>query len=373
MREFMTGAEAIARGAVHAGCDFFAGYPITPATPILLHMVRDLPKVGGVAIQGEDEIASIGFCIAAAMTGAKAMTATSGPGISLYSENIGLAIMGEVPLVIVDCQRMGPATGGATTTAQGDIQFLRWGTSGGYPLIVLAPTCVQDCYSLTMRAFDLAERFRAPALLATDKETVLASATVEVASLQKVPVRERKFAVQESEFLPYKAETLDGVPPFSPFGGKHILRFTTSSHDECGYLSKDPIVVDRLNRHLAAKIDSHVDEIAQLDWDPQEGADTLLISYGITARAAQEAVMAWRDAGNKISSTTVISLWPVPEEALLAAMAGMKRIIIAELNLGQYRREIERLAQANQEVVGIHRVDGELITPAEILEQGGLR
>ncbi len=372
MREFMTGAEAIARGAIHAGCDFFAGYPITPATPILLHMVRELPKVGGIAIQGEDEIASIGFCISAAMTGARPMTATSGPGISLYSENIGLAIMGEVPLVIVDCQRMGPATGGATTTAQGDIQFLRWGTSGGYPLIVLAPTGVQDCYSLTMRAFDLAERFRLPVLLATDKETVLANATVDTAGLKKVPVRERDVAPKDSEFVPYRVETLDAIPPFSPFGGNHLLRFTTSSHDECGYLSKDPIAVDRLNRHLAAKIDDHVDEIAQLELDPQEGAETLLISYGITARAATEAVQAWRERGSKISSATVISLWPVPEQALLEAMAGMKRILVAELNLGQYRREIERLARDGQEVIGIHRVDGELISPAQILERGGL-
>ena len=163
MREFLNGAEAIARGAIDAGCTFFAGYPITPATPILLHMARELPKVGGVAIQAEDEIAAMGFCIGATMAGARALTATSGPGISLYSENIGLAIMGEVPMVIVDCQRMGPATGAATTTAQGDIQFLRWGTSGGYPLIVLCPASVSDCYNLTRKAFDLAERFRLPA------------------------------------------------------------------------------------------------------------------------------------------------------------------------------------------------------------------
>ena len=163
-REFIDGNEAIARAALRAGCDFFAGYPITPATSILLHMTRELPKVGGVAIQAEDEIASIGMCIGAAMSGARVMTATSGPGISLYSENIGLAIMGEVPMVIVDVQRMGPATGAATTGAQGDIQFLRWSTSGGFPVIVLAPTNVVDSYNLTLRAFDLAERFRTPGI-----------------------------------------------------------------------------------------------------------------------------------------------------------------------------------------------------------------
>src|SRR5512142_1872178 len=153
MREFMDGAEAITRGALTAGCNFFAGYPITPAAPILLRMLRELPKVGGVGIQGEDEIASIGMCIGAAMTGARAMTATSGPGMSLYSEQIGLAVMGEVPLVIVDVQRLGPATGGATTVGQADVQFVRWGTSGGYPIIALSPSTVGECYALTVRAF----------------------------------------------------------------------------------------------------------------------------------------------------------------------------------------------------------------------------
>ena len=373
MREFMTGAEAIVRGALDAGCDFFAGYPITPATPILLHMMRELPKVGGTAIQGEDEIASIGFCIGATMAGSRAMTATSGPGISLYSENIGMAIMGEAPLVIVDCQRLGPATGGATTTAQGDIQFLRWGTSGGYPLIVLAPAGVQDCYTLTMRAFDLAERFRVPVLLATDKETVLASATVDSAQLAKVPVRKRRLASAGVEFVPYGVKELDEVPPMSPFGGPHTVRFTTSSHDEHGLLTKDPKTVGRLNQRLAKKLEAHIDEVTQFEWDADNDAETLLISYGITARAVHEAVLAARCAGIKVSSLTVYSLWPVPEQPLRKAMRGMKRIVVPELNLGQYRREIERLAADGQEVIGVHRVDGELITPAQILEQGGLQ
>ncbi len=373
MREFMTGAEAIVRGAIDAGCDFFAGYPITPATPILLHMMRELPKAGGVAVQGEDEIASIGFCIGATMAGARAMTATSGPGISLYSENIGAAIMGEVPLVIVNCQRLGPATGGATTTAQGDIQFMRWGTSGGYPLIVLAPTGVQDCYSLTMRAFDLAERFRLPVLLATDKETVLAYATVEIGERDRVPVRERVLAPAGSEFIPYRTSELNEVPPMAHFGGPHTVRFTTSSHDERGYLCKDPDAVERLNQRLEAKISDHVDEIAQFDWDPQKGADALVISYGITSRAANEAVESIRAAGSVVSALTLYSLWPVAEEPIRKALQGVKRIVVPELNHGQYLREIERLAADAQQVIGVHRVDGGLITPEQIIEQGGLQ
>lgn len=372
MREFMTGAEAIVRGAIDAGCDFFAGYPITPATPILLHMMGELPKAGGTAVQGEDEIASIGFCIGATMAGARAMTATSGPGISLYSENIGAAIMGEVPLVIVNCQRLGPATGGATTTAQGDIQFMRWGTSGGYPLVVLAPSGVQDCYTLTMKAFDFAERFRLPVLLATDKETVLAYATVDIAGIGKIPVRERSLAPANADFMPYRTSGQDEVPPMSHFGGAHIVRFTTSSHDERGYLSKDPQAVGSLNQRLAAKMDAHVDEIALFDWDHQKGADTLVISYGIVSRAALEAVRKVRGAGRKVSAMTLYSLWPVPEDPLRKALRGVRRIVVPELNMGQYKREIERLTADGQQVTGVHRVDGELISPEQIIQQGDL-
>jgi 2-oxoglutarate ferredoxin oxidoreductase subunit alpha len=373
MREFIYGAQAIARGALQAGCDFFAGYPITPATEILLTMIRELPKVGGVAIQAEDEIASMGFCIGAALTGRRVMTATSGPGISLYSENIGLGIMGEVPMVIVDVQRMGPATGGATTVAQGDVQFLRWGTSGGYPVIVLAPTSVADCYCLTQRAFDLAERFRVPVFLATDKETVLSQSSVEVADFTKLPVRSRLMAPEGGKFIPYKVGSLDDVPPMTVYGGSHLLRFTTSTHDEYGHLTEKPEKVRALNQRLADKIDHHLDEIALVAADMQPGAETLILSYGVTARAAAEAVKIARHAGKAVSSLTIYSLWPLPVEQIRQALAGIRRVVVPELNLGQYRLEIERLVQGKVEVVGVHRVDGQLITPQEILEHGGLQ
>jgi 2-oxoglutarate ferredoxin oxidoreductase subunit alpha len=372
MREFIDGAEAIARAALDSGCDFFAGYPITPATPILLHMTRELPKVGGVAIQAEDEIAAMGLCIGAAMTGSHVLTATSGPGISLYSENIGLAIMGEVPMVIVDAQRMGPATGGATTVAQGDVQFLRWGTSGGYPVIVLAPTSVTDCYVFTRRAFDLAERFRVPVFLATDKETLLGHATVDAADLESAPIRERALAPPDEAFVPYRVGADDEVPTMSPFGGPHIVRFTTSSHDERGYLTKSPAAVGPLNLRLAAKVEEHLDEITAVELDLQDGADVLLVSYGIVARAAREAVRQARRAGGCVSSVVVHSLWPVPERELLEAMEGVRKVAVAELNLGQYRREVERLAGRGREVLGIHRVDGQLIAPAQIRKEIGL-
>ena len=401
-REYIDGATAIARGALAAGCDFFAGYPITPATPILLHMLNELPKVGGVGIEAEDEIGAISMCIGAAMAGARPMTATSGPGISLYSENIGLAIMGEVPLVIVNVMRMGPATGGATTTAQGDIQFLRWVTSGGYPIIALAPSSVGECYTLTMRAFDLAERFRTPVFLVTDKEMNYAMATVDIDEYVDVPVGRRPMVPQrlpepamvdgirvnavtgepyprlrpEETYLPYAFDPIDATPPFSPFGGPHITRFTTSSHDEHGFLTKDPFKVQRLNDHLRLKIINHRHEMAFGLADVQEEADTLFISFGTTARAMREAVDRSREAGQPVSGLTLHTLWPIPDQLILDAVSGHKRIVVAELNHGQYIREIERLIYGHAarhrvfppEIVGLNRVDGELITPEQFLD-----
>jgi 2-oxoglutarate ferredoxin oxidoreductase subunit alpha len=369
MREFLDGNTAIARGALAAGCDFFAGYPITPATSILLTMMRDLPRVGGVAIQGEDEIASLGFCIGAAMSGRRAFTATSGPGISLYSENVGLAIMGEVPLVIVDVQRMGPATGGATTAAQGDVQFIRWCTSGGYPIIALCPATVADCYTLTTRAFDFAERFRCPVFVVTDKEVAATMDTVDIDALVPYPVREREMAPMECTFAPCDYPSVDENVAMSPFGGPHLLRFTTSTHDEQGYLTKTPAKVERLNRHLVDKIEAHRDEIEWVRADTQRGAKVLLVSYGITARAMEEAVRQARAEARAVSALTLLSLWPLPESALREAMDGVERVVVAELNDGQIRREVERLACERIEVAGVHRVDGELITPRQILQE----
>lgn len=365
MREFTDGSTAIVRGALDAGCTFFAGYPITPASPILMMMMNELPKAGGVAIQGEDEIASIGMCIGAATTGARAMTATSGPGISLYSENIGLAIMAEVPLVIVDVQRLGPATGGATTPAQGDVQFVRWGTAGGFPIIALAPASIPDCYHLTMRAFDLAERFRTPVFLLTDKELNLTLNTVDLDDYRPAAVRDRPVDPNPGQMYHYRPA--ERVAPMAVYGGDVPVRVTGSSHDEHAVITKDPATVGALNRHLAEKIEAHRDEIEMVDADLQDGAETLVVSFGITAGAVREAVRAMRRAGRTVSAATVHSLWPVPEQALRAAMEGTSRVVVPELNLGLYRRELDRIADG-REVIGVNRIDGELITAVQIAE-----
>ena len=363
-REYVDGATAIVRGAIDAGCTFFAGYPITPASGILMAMMRELPKVGGVAMQGEDEIASIGMCLGAAMTGAKAMTATSGPGISLYSENIGLAIMGEVPLVIVDVQRLGPATGGATTVAQGDIQFVRWGTAGGYPMIVLAPSSVPETYGLTAKAFELAERFRCPVFLLTDKEIAMTLSAIDVDEYPEVGVVER---VEKAGGLPYAWEPSDAVEPMRRYGEGDPFRLTGSTHDEGAYITKNAEKVGALNQHLIDKIEQHRDEIEMVDADPEEGADTLVISYGVTAGAARSAIAHLRSEGIPTSGLVVQSLWPIPETALAAALEGINRVVVPELNMGLYRREIDRLA-GEREVLGVNRVDGTLITVEEIVE-----
>ena len=320
-------------------------------------------------MEGEDEIASIGMCIGAAMTGARAMTATAGPGISLYSENIGMAIMGEVPLVIVDVQRLGPSTGAATTTAQGDVQFVRWGTAGGFPIIALCPSSVAECYTLTMRAFDLAERFRCPVFLMADKELALTTRSVDPAGYRRVEVRDRAVVDPTLKNPPpeYRFEPPDEVAPMQLYGGAHPVRFTGSTHTEEAFITKKPAIVGALNDHLVSKISDHIDEIATVDADLEDEAETLLISYGVTAGSMREAVAAARAEGTKVSALTVKSLWPVPEAHIMTAALGVSRVVVAELNPGLYMRQIERVLP-HVEILSIARTDGVLISPDQLHE-----
>jgi 2-oxoglutarate ferredoxin oxidoreductase subunit alpha len=371
--EFIEGNEAIARGAMKAGCDFFASYPITPASSILHHMLHFVPEAGGVVIQAEDEIASMGFCIGAAMAGRKAMTATSGPGISLYSENIGLAIIGETPLVIVNIQRQGPATGSATKGAEGDIQFTRWVTSGGLPIIALSPADPREAYELTYRAFNLAERFRTPVFIMGNKETGVTKESVDLEACE-LPPRVERSAVPAGlcEYRPHAFERPEEVPPMAPFGGEHVARYTTSTHDKAAYLTTRPELIQEMLEHYAAKIHSAVDEIALWREDRQEGAEALVLSYGITSRSAAVAVREARKKGRRVSALVLQTLWPVPETVIRGALSGVGKVVVPEMNLGQYVREIERLAPPGVEVSGVAKMDTTLLTPGEILEKGGL-
>lgn len=370
--EFLEGNEAVVRGALAANCNFFAGYPITPSSTILHMMLDALPHAGGVGIQAEDEIASIGMCIGAAMAGAKAMTTTSGPGISLYSENIGLAVIGETPLVIVNVQRQGPATGSATKGADGDIQFTQWCTSGGMPMIALCPATVAECYELTHYAFNLAERYRVPVFVMSNKEIGMTREPVDLAAIDLPPTIDRRRVAPGTEYCPHHFDAPRDVPAFSAIGDRPIVSYTTSTHGPDAQLTADPAVIQEMIDHYAAKIEAAADDIARVEPDEQDGATTLVVSYGVTSRSAAVAVGKAREQGARISSLRLKTLFPVPEGALRAALAGKTRVVVPEMNMGQYIREVERLAGSDVEVVGVNRMDTTLISPREILESGGL-
>jgi 2-oxoglutarate ferredoxin oxidoreductase subunit alpha len=361
----MEGNEAVARGAVAAGCRFFAGYPITPATSILNHMLSLLPPQGGTCLQGEDEIASIGYCLGASMAGMKVLTATSGPGISLYSEHISFAIGSEIPIVIVDVQRLGPSTGSATRGADGDIYFLRWGNSGGLPLIVLAPVDVLDCYVLTVQAFNLAERFRCPVMIASNKEIATTRESVDPADLKPPEILQRSMAQTGETFRPFHVAAGRLVPDFLPIGADCPVRQTSSTHGPDGYITTEPTeIATGLNR-IQKKVESCVDQFSYYETHGDSGSDTLMIVYGVTARAAKAAL---REAHPGAASLLILkTLWPVPAGVIRKAARNARRILVVEMNMGQYRREIERLLP-NKTIRWLGRMDGCLITPTQIKE-----
>jgi 2-oxoglutarate ferredoxin oxidoreductase subunit alpha len=276
-------------------------------------------------------------------------------------------------MVIVDVQRQGPATGSATQGAEGDIQFARWGTSGGLPIIALSPATVGEAYQLTYLAFNLAERYRAPVFLLSNKEIAMTRESVDLDAIELPPLRERKRVPSgQAEYLPHRFERLEEVPAISDFGGEYVARYTTSTHDQSGYLTTKPEVIQQMIDHYRAKIERAAGEIALVKEDREEGAETLVVSYGVVSRSARLAVRAARSRGRKVSSLVLQSLWPVPEEAIASAMAGVARIVVPEMNMGQYLVEIERLAPAEVEVVGVCKMDTTLVSPNEILERGGL-
>ncbi|MFW2366473.1 MAG: transketolase C-terminal domain-containing protein [Desulforhopalus sp.] len=362
---FMEGNEALARGAIAAGCNFFAGYPITPATTIFNNMLKMLPPIGGVCIQGEDEIASIGYCIGAAMAGRKVLTATSGPGISLYSEQISFAIGGEIPLVIADVQRLGPSTGSATRGADSDIQFLRWGNTGGLPVIVLVPKDALDCYVLTVNAFNYAEEFRCPVFIASNKEIGMTKESFDLGAVELPPLVERRMFTGD-DYIPFQAEE-NMAPAFLPIGGKKLVRQTSSTHGPDGYITIDPEVISQTQDRLESKILAAEERITLFEEDHKNDADTLVISYGVTARAVEDAVIMLRQEGKPVSTLTLKSLWPVPEKLLREKAKVYRRVVVIEMNQGQYVGEIRQVLR-DKKIDFYGQMDGVLITPAKIME-----
>jgi len=362
----MQGDEACAEGAIAAGCTFFAGYPITPATEIAEVLARRLPQVGGKFIQMEDEIGSMAAVIGGAVGGAKAMTATSGPGLSLMQENIGYAAMAEIPCVIANVQRLGPSTGRPTSPSQGDVMQARWGTHGDHPIIALAPASVREAFDLTIKAFNFSERYRTPVILLMDEVTGHMRERVELPDYDTVERVERpKTTVPPEWYKPYENFPVD-VPPLVPFGEGYRYHITGLHHDERGYPTNRPDEIRPWLERVFRKIDSSLSDILLYEQDGVEEAETLVIAYGVTARSARYAVEMARGRGRKVGFLKLQTLWPFAEEVVDHLADRLHRIIVPELNLGQLALEVERVA-GRHKVHRINRADGEMIRPAEIL------
>ncbi len=359
------GNEACALGAIAAGCRFFGGYPISPSSEIAEQMARRLPEVGGVFVQMEDEISSLAAAIGASVAGVKALTATSGPGFSLMQEHIGFAVMAEIPCVVVDVMRAGPSTGMPTSPSQGDVMQARWGTHGDHPAIVLAPASVGEVFELTVRAFNLSERFRTPVLILYDEVIGHTRESMVIPDEVDTLFRVRPEATP-GEFLP-KAALENDVPPFSAFGDGYRFHITGLIHDERGFPTTDSAQAGALLARLHRKIDAHVDEIVAVDRFMLDDADIALVAFGIVARSARAAVLRARGEGIRAGLLRPTTLWPFPSSDVARLSDQVDTLIVAEMNLGQMIHEVERAAKGSARVLGHQRADGKTITPAELL------
>lgn len=361
----MSGNAVVAEAAVDAGCRFYAGYPITPSSEIAAEMSRLMPRQGGVFIQMEDEIASMGAVIGASLAGLKAMTATSGPGFSLKQENIGFACMAEVPCVIVNVMRGGPSTGLPTFPSQADVMQARWGTHGDHPIIALVPSTLAEVYSETIRAFNLAEQFRTPVVLLLDEILGHMSERIELPEPGEIEIANRvKPDVPPEEYLPYAA---DGglVPPMASFFSGYRYHVTGLTHDETGFPTEDPQLSQDLIDRLEAKIAANLPLILKNHEIDLADAEVAILAYGTIARSARVAIARARQAGLKVGLFQPLTLWPFPREEVAALARRVKAILVPEMNMGQVIGEVERVAGSTP-VVGLNKANGQPISPAEI-------
>lgn len=366
----MQGNEACVRGAIAAGMTFYAGYPITPSTEIAEISAQLLPKIGGVFIQMEDEISSMAAIVGASSVGAKAMTATSGPGFSLMQENIGYASMVEMPCVVVNVQRSGPSTGLPTSPSQGDVMQARWGTHGDHPIIALCPSNVEETYYLTIRAFNLSEKYRVPVVFLMDEMVGHLREGIRIPSPDEIEVVDRKLPdPDDKDWLPYKADPETLVPTIPPFGKGWRYHITGLAHGEKGTSIGAGAGTGKLCTRLMEKIERNKDDILQWEEIMTDDADVIVVCYGGTTRSAIKAVKDARAAGIKAGIFRPISIWPFPAEALLNAAKQAKHIVVAEHNYGQLLLEIERVVKNKCEISFLGRVDGEIIMPDQILEK----
>jgi len=365
---FMLGDEACAEGAIAAGCRFFAGYPITPATEIAERMSRRLPEVGGTYIQMEDELASMAAVLGASWAGVKAMTATSGPGFSLMMENLGLGIMLETPCVLVNVQRGDPSTGLPTLVGQGDMMQARWGSHGHYEIIALAPSSPQELFDLTIRAFNLSEKYRTPVLVMTDAEVGHMTEKVRIPPPEEIEIYpRRKATVPPEEYLPFQPGE-DLVPPMACAGEGYRFHVTGLTHDERGYPVINAEAQERLIRRLIEKIRKNKDDIIEVEEDGLEDAEVVVCSYGIAARAALWPIELARRAGIKVGYLRLITVWPFPEERIRELARRVKAFVVPEINYGQIALEVERCAAGQAEVILVPHAGGDIHDPERVLE-----
>ncbi|HBH03526.1 MAG TPA: 2-oxoacid:acceptor oxidoreductase subunit alpha [Candidatus Rokubacteria bacterium] len=364
----LQGNEACARAAVDAGCRFYAGYPITPSSEIAERMAELLPPRGGVAVQMEDEIASLGAVLGASLAGRKAMTATSGPGFSLMQEHVGYAASTEIPCVVVDVMRAGPSTGLPTSPAQGDVMQARWGTHGDHPIVALAPASVAEVYELTVRAFNLAERYRTPVVLLWDevighvRERVMLPDPASLALVERARPSEAPGA-----WRPYAANG-QAVPAMADFGSGHRWHVTGLAHDERGYPTQDPAVVARLQARLHAKLARDRADVVLWEGVALDDAEVVVVAFGVSARAARRAVGLARRRGARVGLFRPRTLWPFPDREI-ADLAGRARaLVVAEMNMGQIVGEVERAAAGRTPVTGRFRADGQPLAPEDVLD-----
>jgi 2-oxoglutarate/2-oxoacid ferredoxin oxidoreductase subunit alpha len=360
----LSGNAACAMGAIAAGCRFFAGYPITPSSEIAERLARLLPQNGGVFVQMEDEIAAMAAVIGASMGGAKALTATSGPGFSLKQENLGYAAGAEIPCVIVNVMRGGPSTGMPTRPSQADIMQSRFGSHGDYPIIVLAPASAREIYDETIRAFDLAETCRTPVILLYDQVIAQSSETVSLDGTRPRQAMRRWANGPRDAYKPYAAGP-DGIPAMARPGAGYRTHTTGLTHGESGFPTQDPEAVARNLSRLFTKLDHHRELIDAWDEVHCDDADVVIVAIGISARAARRAVETCRAEGKRVGLFRPITLWPFPEAAIRQAVGNARAVLVPELNIGQLRLEVERLL-GGKRVEGINLINGEPITPAEI-------
>lgn len=361
---FMQGNEALAEAAIIAGCRFFAGYPITPASEIAEHLAERLPQVGGIMIQMEDEIASLASVIGASWAGAKAMTATSGPGFSLMQENIGYAFMTETPCVVVDVQRAGPSTGQATKCGQGDVMQARWGTHGDYAAIVLSPNSVQEMLDLTVRAFNLAERYRTPVVLLADEVIAHMREQMTIPPPEEINVVERK-KPQAGERAFFGGNE---VPPMPSVGEGFNVTVTGSTHNESGIRSTaDPKVHRDLVSRLVGKVRNNAERLMDFEDYNLGSCEVGFVSFGCTSRAVYEAVEMANERGVKTGFVRLKTLWPFPERIVRTLAQKAKTILVPEMNLQQVFFEVQRVVGDAAEVVPVNKVGGgEMLTPEEL-------